>query len=85
MSRTTVSPREDSNVGKDFYSPLCLRWEVAAVVLYGDPSFVRGLSWDEGTANNTSFFPRQDNDACQPVAGKRETLPRALPCARPDF
>lgn len=42
--------------------------KVASVVLYGDPSFVKDLSWDQGTANNTSFFPRQDNAACDPVA-----------------
>lgn len=46
--------------------------KVASVVLYGDPSFVKDLSWDQGTANNTSFFPRQDNTACDPVADQRK-------------
>ncbi|CAN8103920.1 unnamed protein product [Discula destructiva] len=41
---------------------------IASIVLYGDPSFVKDLPWDQGTANNTSFFPRQDNAACDPVA-----------------
>ncbi|KAF3766165.1 family 5 carbohydrate esterase [Cryphonectria parasitica EP155] len=43
---------------------------LAAVVLFGDPSFVKGLSWDRGTANNTSYFPRQNNTACDPVAAQ---------------
>lgn len=38
----------------------------------GDPSFVKGLPWDVGTANNTSYFPRQDTDACDPVADQSE-------------
>lgn len=46
--------------------------KVASIVLYGDPSFVKDLSWDQGTANNTSFFPRQDNTACDPVADQRK-------------
>ncbi|PSR80844.1 cutinase [Coniella lustricola] len=41
---------------------------VAAIVLFGDPSFVKDLAWDRGTANNTSYFPRQNNTACEPVA-----------------
>lgn len=47
-------------------------YEVASIVLYGDPSFVKDLSWDQGTANNTSFFPRQDSAACDPVADQRK-------------
>lgn len=37
----------------------------------GDPSWVNGTSWNAGTATNgTSYFPRLDNSACDPVAGK---------------
>ncbi|KAJ0118611.1 hypothetical protein J7T55_012863 [Diaporthe amygdali] len=43
---------------------------IAAVVLMGDPSFVKGLAWDRGNASNVSFFPRLDNAACLPVAEK---------------
>ncbi|KAJ4422180.1 hypothetical protein N0V82_003149 [Gnomoniopsis sp. IMI 355080] len=41
---------------------------VSAVVLMGDPSFVKGQSWDRGNASNVSYFPRLDNAACEPVA-----------------
>ncbi|KAH8780290.1 cutinase [Diaporthe sp. PMI_573] len=43
---------------------------VAAVVLMGDPSFVKNLFWDRGNASNVSYFPRIDNAACLPVADK---------------
>lgn len=37
----------------------------------GDPSWVNGTSWDAGTADNgTSYFPRLNNTACDPVADK---------------
>lgn len=38
----------------------------------GDPSFVAGLSWDNGTAENVSYFPRLDTASCDPVADKSE-------------
>ncbi|CAN8102024.1 unnamed protein product [Discula destructiva] len=41
---------------------------VSAIVLMGDPSFVKGQSWNRGDAANVSFFPRQDNQACKPIA-----------------
>lgn len=43
---------------------------VAAIVLMGDPSFVAGLSWDNGTAENVSYFPRLDTASCDPIADK---------------
>ncbi|KUI62785.1 Acetylxylan esterase 2 [Cytospora mali] len=43
---------------------------VAAIVLMGDPSFVAGLPWDNGTADNVSYFPRLNTSACDPVAGR---------------
>lgn len=36
----------------------------------GDPSFVTGLAWDNGTAENVSYFPRLDTASCDPVADK---------------
>lgn len=30
---------------------------IAAVVLMGDPSFVKNLSWDRGNASNVSVSP----------------------------
>ncbi|ROV98007.1 hypothetical protein VMCG_06955 [Cytospora schulzeri] len=44
--------------------------DVAAIVLVGDPSFVKGLPWDRGNASNGSFFPRLDTTSCLPVADK---------------
>ncbi|PSS05187.1 cutinase-domain-containing protein [Coniella lustricola] len=41
---------------------------LAAAVIMGDPTFVKGLPWDRGNASNVSYFPRQDNGACKPVA-----------------
>lgn len=46
---------------------------VASIVLYGDPSFVKGQAWDQGTANGTSYFPREDNAACGPIADQGES------------
>jgi hypothetical protein len=46
---------------------------VAAVVLMGDPSFVAGLSWDNGTAENVSYFPRLDTASCDPIADKSKS------------
>ncbi|KUI63425.1 Acetylxylan esterase 2 [Cytospora mali] len=44
--------------------------DVAAVVLMGDPSFVKDLPWDRGDASNESYFPRLNNEGCIPVAEK---------------
>lgn len=71
MLRTTVRSMTNDAAMTEFTDNCAC--EVAAVVLYGDPSFVKGLSWDQGTANNTSYFPRQDNDACEPIADICET------------
>lgn len=39
----------------------------------GDPSFVAGLSWDNGTAENVSYFPRLDTASCDPIADKSKS------------
>lgn len=36
----------------------------------GDPSWVYNQTWDYGTATGTSYFPRNDSAACEPVADK---------------
>lgn len=45
----------------------------------GDPSYVTGLSWDNGTAENVSYFPRLDTASCDPVADKSKfTFPERV-------
>ncbi|KAL8408623.1 hypothetical protein RB594_007171 [Gaeumannomyces avenae] len=42
---------------------------IVAIVLYGDPTRAVGQSWNAGTATNeSSFFPRKNNEACSPYS-----------------
>ncbi|KAL8381913.1 hypothetical protein RB595_005931 [Gaeumannomyces hyphopodioides] len=42
---------------------------IVAIALYGDPTRAVGQSWNAGTATNqSSFFPRKNNEACSPYS-----------------
>ncbi|KAJ0152673.1 Acetylxylan esterase 2 [Colletotrichum tanaceti] len=44
--------------------------KIAAVVLMGDPSHVKGQAYNRGTSQNDGMFPRQNTAGCDAVAKK---------------
>ncbi|KAF3918785.1 hypothetical protein AA313_de0207536 [Arthrobotrys entomopaga] len=46
---------------------------LVAIVGYGDPTHVPGLSWTLGTSKKKGIFPRQDTAACDPYASRIHT------------
>lgn len=41
---------------------------IIAVVTFGDPSHMAGMSWNEGTSNRTGILPRNNIAACEPYS-----------------
>ncbi|KAL8408622.1 hypothetical protein RB594_007171 [Gaeumannomyces avenae] len=61
-------PQPRSSFGKQPANLLPIP-SVVAIVLYGDPTRAVGQSWNAGTATNeSSFFPRKNNEACSPYS-----------------